>query len=392
MNMNTDEQQQQRTPVEEHHVHHVVNPVEDGPSPMNVVWSLILAMLTFLLVVVIVMAINMFAEEPQVDGPDGPGTTEQPGGSDTPDQPDTPDGPTVNPGPGTSDGDEKSYLISKDASAVELLSLADSGSYSGLYSHNAVLVDASDRTIVAGLEADVLIYPASMTKVMTLIVAMEQLTEEDMDQYVAMSADIVSRMQQENASGAGLEGGEELTVKDLLYAIAVESDCAASIQLAEYIAGSEEAFVQLMNDKAAEIGLFRTTFKNCTGLHDDAHVTTCRELASIMLLAMDNEDIKAMLSCEYYKTATNYYPGGRTFLSTFFSEVVGAYSKGGTQTQPSNGKVVAAKTGSTPEAGACLVSYFVSNTDQVYVMVSAGAVSSLAYVNDYIYVYENYAK
>ena len=294
---------------------------------------------------------------------------------------------TVTPGPGDNNPPESpSYIMDKNgAVTINKKVYADDV---GLYSDYAVLVNLDTNKIVAELNCDWKIYPASMTKIMTLLVACEQLKQEDMDRYVTMSADIIAEMQAQNASGWGFEAGEELKVIDLLYAVALESDCAASIQLAVYVAGSHEAFVQLMNDKVAELGLLATHFMNATGLHDDNHYTTCREMASIMAAALDNEQVKTLLSAERWEFSTNIRPG--RLYSTYFVDL---YNKmGKLPFFPDNGKIMAAKTGLTPEAGYCLATYMESTSGGRYVVITAKASSQLLYVEDYRYIYGKYAQ
>jgi D-alanyl-D-alanine carboxypeptidase (penicillin-binding protein 5/6) len=287
--------------------------------------------------------------------------------------------------PGEGDSEKPSYIMDK-AGAVAINKKTDGDV--GIYSKYAILVDLDTNKIVAERNCDEMIYPASMTKVMTLLVACERLQQSDMDRCVAMSADVIAAMQAQNASGWGFEPGEELRVIDLLYAVALESDCAASIQLAIYVAGSHEAFVQMMNDKVAELGLLATHFVNATGLHDNNHYTTSREMASIMAAAMDNEQVKTLLSCERWNFSTNIRSG--TFYSTYFVDLYNYMGK--LPFFPDKGEIVAAKTGLTDEAGYCLATYMESASGGRYVVITAKASSQLLYVEDYRYIYGKYAK
>ena len=281
-----------------------------------------------------------------------------------------------------------SFIMKKDGNTVTMDKkvLAED---IGLYSDYAILVDLDTNRIVAELNGDWRIYPASMTKVLTLLVACENLKEADMNQYVTFTADVITLMQSQNASGFGFKVGEEVKVIDLLYAIALESDCAASMQLGIYIAGSNEKFVQMMNDKVAELGLLSSHFENATGLHDPNHYTTCREMASIMAAAMANERVKALLSAEKHETTTNIH-GKVTFYSTYFADLYNFIVP--FPFFPDNGKIVAAKTGLTDEAGYCLATYMESNSGGRYIAITASANSQLLYVDDYRYIYGKYAK
>lgn len=372
----------------------------DRGSPMNLLWGMILVILSFLLIVVCILSIDIFSDatdnpiedssqhqgEPDPDHtstPD-PGPAE-PGHDDNPVDPE-PGVPTPGPGPELTPP-PKGYVIMTTPQTVTLdPNLLDS--------NYAVLVDVEERTIVAGYDYDVKMYPASMTKIMTLLVACERLNEAQMSDHVILAQDVVAQMQAEGASGVGFSAGDELTVKDLLYAVALESDGIASMMLARYVAGSEQAFVQMMNDKAVELGLISTSFRNPTGLHHDEHVTTCREMASIMIAAMDNEMVKTLLSTPSYKTTTKVYPRGLTFYSSYFVDVVEELRQIGYETSPSNGSVLAAKTGYTLEARYCLATLFVNKfEDKTYVAVTGHTVGMhLSCVRDYIRLYEDYTK
>ncbi len=380
----------QQEPVKNNEPHEHANDhagLNQTPSPVNnAFWGAVLVVLTVLLAVVIWLAIGVFRKSV----PDIPDNPDNPSGPSDPDNPDNPDDPNHPSTPDQPDNPGQMYLVAKSAATQEI-PVKDT-KINGVYSKYAVLVNLSNMEMVAELNADEVIYPASMTKVMTLLVACETLTEEQLDSYVTMSGDIITYMQQQDASGAGLEANEELKVRDLLYAIALESDCAASMQIAEFVAGSESAFVDMMNKKATDMGLIKTHFVNSHGLHDAEHVTTCREMASIMAAAMKNPLVKTLLSTESYECKTNIYTKRRSFYNTFFCDVVKPVRDAGFAVFPSNGKVIAAKTGMTDEAGCCLATYFESSVGNTYVMISAKASTSYMYVQDYLYVYETYAK
>lgn len=174
-------------------------------------------------------------------------------------------------------------------------------------SEAAVLVDITDNVTVVGKNADIRIYPASMTKVMTLLVACENvknpnelltLTSEMMDKY--------NKVKGTDTQGPSLElvwqEGYQVTVEDAMYMVIYGSDTYACWLLADYISGSEEKFVKLMNSKAEKLGFTGTNYTNCTGLFDVNHYTTCREMAAVMAAAMNNETAKTILTSisEYY--------------------------------------------------------------------------------------------
>lgn len=237
-------------------------------------------------------------------------------------------------------------------------------------SNNTILVEIGNSTCtsIAEKDADMRIYPASMTKVMSLLVACENLN--DISKTLTVSEEIAIYAAENEGSGFGLKIGEELTIKDLLYLTSYQSDTIAILTLAEHISGSEAAFVELMNEKAAELGLTNTHFSNCTGLHDDDNYTTCREMAAIMAYALDNPLCRELLtSYKGYRLITNKHPEEDlcTFYSTWYS--------GRFKDNPRLDTVVikGGKTGYTDEAGVCLVTFAESKaTDKTYINVIVG--------------------
>lgn len=142
---------------------------------------------------------------------------------------------------------------------------------------SAILMEASTGKVIYEKDADTKRPPASVTKVMTLLLIYEALengtiTKED----VVTTSEYASSM---GGSQVFLETGEEQTVDTLLKCIVVSSANDACVAMAEYISGSEEAFVEAMNKKAKELGMNNTVFKNCNGLDTDGHMTTARDIA-----------------------------------------------------------------------------------------------------------------
>ena len=246
----------------------------------------------------------------------------------------------------------------------------------------AVLVDCNNNTVIAAQGADDRIYPASMTKIMTIIVAVEQLGD-DLDATFIMTREIVDAAYAAGASVAGFAVGEVITAWDLLYGAALPSGADATDALAILAAGSEQAFVVLMNEKAVQLGLKNTQFANSSGLHDDNHYSTPREIAAIMAYAMENELCAEVLSARSYTTAaTPQHPEGITLYSTAFSRM--STDRFGSVT------LTAAKTGYTDEARFCLASYAESADGGRYVLVTAYGSDKYAPVYDCKYAYESF--
>lgn len=242
------------------------------------------------------------------------------------------------------------------------------------------LLCVEDNKLIAGRNSLEKIYPASMTKVMTLIVAVENM--DDMDDTFTMSYDIVHYLILQGASRAGFEEGEEVKIQDLLYGLILPSGADAAMALAEKISGSEEEFVKLMNKKCEELGLKNTHFMNTTGLHDKDQYTTPLEMTVIMSYAMQNEICAQILSTyEYTTEPTAFHPEGMELVSSMFSRLYGDEAEGAL--------IIAGKTGYTAEAGNCLVSFAVKGGKH-YAAVSAGASSKWHVVFDAFELYGNY--
>lgn len=242
----------------------------------------------------------------------------------------------------------------------------------------AVLVDLSTNQIIAERNPDTKLYPASMSKIMTMIVALEHLSDPSIT--FTMTSDILDPLKVEGASLAGFSDGEEVTVKDLLYGCGLSSGAEATTALAILVSGSENDFVALMNQKAQELGLVNTHFNNCTGLQDENHYTTATDLAMMMEYAMQNEQLKTILSTYQYTTSsTDQHPDGIQLESTTFEKMYGNEVEGMT--------IVAGKTGFTDEAGYCLLSYAEDGEGKGYVCVAAKSQGRKGAVYDTLNIY-----
>ncbi|MCD8022026.1 MAG: serine hydrolase [Lachnospiraceae bacterium] len=245
----------------------------------------------------------------------------------------------------------------EDADAVDVTVDLDS-----LYSPYAVLIDKSTGTVIGSKRSDETIYPASMTKILSVWVAIENI--ENLDASVTMSYDFYNELYAEGASQAGFEAGETTTIRELLYGALLPSGAECCMQLAIEAAGSEEGLVELMNQKVEELGLTGSHFTNCTGLHDDDQYTTVYEMALILQAALQNDTFRTVFTTHYHvMAATNVHPDGFTVWSTFFKNVADEIVTGG--------EILGAKTGYTQEAGLCLAT-LAQVGDREYILVTAG--------------------
>ncbi len=272
-----------------------------------------------------------------------------------------------------------------------LVSLANAG----LNSPHAALVDVSANKIIASSKSDKnnIIYPASLTKVMTLIVVFENLTSQNqLKEKITLDAEIVDKMVAEQSSGYGFRAGDVLTVEELIYSVILYSDGIACVTLADYIAGGETAFVKLMNDKATEMGLQNTLFQNSTGLHHKYHYSTCQDIAAIMMYAMKNPHCANVMTAQSFTLGSHFRPdSGSTY--TLYNQALHKSKF----TQPNKVTVTAAKTGYTgstedDESGYCFVSYGKTKDGKAYILVTAGADTVALRNQDTVTIYDNYAK
>ncbi len=183
----------------------------------------------------------------------------------------------------------------------------------GLSSNYAILMNAQTGEILASKQGDVRFSPASMTKVMTLIVACERLNTSDLDRKIVITKEIYDYSRAglyEDSSLFGFDIGDEATVRDLLYGIGMKSasDCVVPIVLD--VCESEEEFVALMNRRAQEMGLTDTHFDNAIGYESEQNYTTAAEMAMIMSVAMQCDLISDILCTSARSSQAYYYKDG----------------------------------------------------------------------------------
>ncbi|MBQ4505960.1 MAG: D-alanyl-D-alanine carboxypeptidase [Firmicutes bacterium] len=223
-----------------------------------------------------------------------------------------------------------------------------------LKAESAILIDLRSGDVLFEKDADSLRYPASTTKMVTAILAIEKLS---MDDVITADATVAST----GGSRLGLKNGDQMTVKDALYAMLIGSanDCASL--LAKAMAGSDLAFAEMMNQKLLEIGTTSTHFVNPHGLHDDDHYTTARDLAIIASYCMQNEIFADIVSRESYDATVN--SGGSSSVKTVETtnlllndekNVNRIYVYNNLRYCKYDG-CIGVKTGNTSEAGACLI-------------------------------------
>lgn len=193
----------------------------------------------------------------------------------------------------------------------------------------AIVLDVSTGRVLYEKNAGQRMAPASTTKMMTALVALERGNLAD---SVTVDAGDLAVW-----SSSGLQAGETLTLEDMLYTLLLPSDNAAAVAIARHIGGTEAAFVEMMNAKAAEWGLQDTHFVNPHGLDDPAHYSSAQDLAQIALHGLAEPTFARIVSTPAREV------GGRTLYN--LNELLGTYPG-----------AEGVKTGTTDEAGQCLVS------------------------------------
>ncbi|MBP1924967.1 D-alanyl-D-alanine carboxypeptidase (penicillin-binding protein 5/6) [Sedimentibacter acidaminivorans] len=264
----------------------------------------------------------------------------------------------------------KKFLFCFIVFSMILLNLNEANAQPSILCRSAVLIDADTGTILAGKDANKKMYPASTTKIMTAILAIEMgnlsdvITVDEKTPFEIIGSHIA------------LEPGEILTLKDLLYALMLPSANDAAAVIAKHYGGSTEEFAKLMNNKAKELGALNTHFANPHGLHDENHYTTATDLAIITKYAMQNETFRTIVGTKKYeiqptnkKTETRYFTNLNKMLYCSTSSQIHI---DGRWVSPLYDGTIGVKTGYTPEAGNCLVSYVEKNGTNLIVVAMNG--------------------
>lgn len=242
----------------------------------------------------------------------------------------------------------------------------------------ALLVDETCGLTLYAQNARDKLYPASITKVMTAILVLDAISKGQltMDQMVTASTGAMIDID-EDSSTAGIVPGEKMSVKDLLYCMLVVSANEAANILAEAVAGSREAFVAQMNQKAEELGCEKTHFVNPSGLHDPNHYTTCWDIYLMTRAAMQYDQFMTFCNTKAYEVPATNKSGARELHSTNF--LISTWRDTGYyyEREDINAYAEGIKTGSTDEAGRCLVSSAVCGDRRVISVVLGADVQDL---------------
>lgn len=250
-------------------------------------------------------------------------------------------------------------------------------------SSNAIFIDLRKNEILAQRAARQVIDPASMTKILTVLVAAEQIEEKNLDDKVTITIDITDYSYSNDCSSVGFAENERVTVQDLFYGTILPSGADAALALATYVAGSQEAFVELMNEKLQKLGLSDTAhFTNCVGLYDGAHRCTVYDMAMIMEAAMDNPLCREVMSAHTYTTsATAEHPDGITISNWFLRRI---------EDKETGAEIVCGKTGYVVQSGNCAASYGEDQNGNGYICVTADSTSAWRCIYDHVALYSEF--
>lgn len=295
-----------------------------------------------------------------------------------------------------------------------------------------VLIDLSDDSIVAKRDSDVVINPASMTKILTVLTATDMI--KDLDDTYVITQEEIQYAYAHDCSAVGFLEGETVTVRDLVYGTIVCSGADAAIGLANYCCGSQEAFVEKMNEKVEALELSDTAhFTNVVGIYDENLHCTMEDMAVILSTAIQNDLCRDVLSTRIYtttpdpsllpdkakvkstETGTDEAAGkagtddgqtlntetGETTEEEIPESLILVATKGieisnwfmrRIEDKQTGGEVLGAKTGYVSTAGSCAASYYKSASGKEYVCVTGDTYSSWRCIYDHVGIYRSLAR
>ena len=293
--------------------------------------------------------------------------------------------PQGNPAPsGTAVSGENTSSVKFGGNLQNLAKLSPGASTKTLSSeitaNYAVVFDLDKGSILAEKNSSQTMNPASMTKVMSLLLFAENIPNQD--KKLTITQDIISFVQQRGASNCGFIAGEEVAVKDLLYGVILPSGADAVLALCKEVSGSETKFAELMNKRAKEMGLSsQCYFQNATGLYHGTHHMTVKDMGQIMATAMQNPTARGVLMAENYQMSpTNKHANGLKFTNLFLQRI---------KTQDLGGaRVEMAKTGFVSQSKFCVVSSGKGKNGRNLLIVTGGSSGTWQAVRDQAALYK----
>lgn len=210
------------------------------------------------------------------------------------------------------------------------------------------------------------LYPASTTKILTALIALER---TEMTDVVTVAAEAGVDRFAADESTCGIEGGDKLTMKDLLYGMLLESGNDNAAAIACYISGSMEKFADLMNEKAEELLATHSHFVNSNGLHDEDHYTTAYDLYLIFNECIKHQEFIDIINTASYTATITSADGTERAMEWAPTN----YYQQGISEAPEGVTVIGGKTGTTDEAGSCLILLTKDHNQHPYISIIMGA-------------------
>ncbi len=253
---------------------------------------------------------------------------------------------------------------------------------SDVVSTYGILIDLADDSILEERNARERISPASMTKILTVLVAAEHLNENDLDNTMKITLEFTDYSYSNDLSAVGFAENEEVTVRDLLYGTILPSGGDAAIALATYVAGSEEAFVEMMNEKLEQMQLSDSThFTNVAGMYNEQHYSTVYDMAMILYAAINNPLCRDILNARTYTTSsTPEHPDGIQVSNWFLRRI---------EDKDCGLTVECAKTGFVVQSRNCAASFADDSDGHGYICVTADSTSGWRCIYDHVAIYSS---
>lgn len=229
---------------------------------------------------------------------------------------------------------------------------------------SSLCVNNTTNELISGINPHEIIYPASITKIMTALLVLEK---GDLNETVTINAPI--ELNDPMAVQIGLHVGDTITVNELMHGMLITSANDCAVALGRYIAGSDEAFVACMNQRAKELGATHTHFVNPHGLHSDNHYTTAYDLYLIFRELISHDEYRQIAGQANYTMQFTNNEGAKYSIPISNSNLFITQN----YDTPEGLTVVCGKTGTTNEAGYCLIVNAVDEQNQNYIAVICNA-------------------
>ena len=227
-----------------------------------------------------------------------------------------------------------------------------------MFSGHALLINLTTGDILFEHASDVRVYPASLTKIMTVLLGIEQAYGATM----TVRADF-AQLIYDNASIVGFEYGEQRLASEIFHGAMLPSGADATATIAYHVGGSYHGFVGLMNEKAQSLGMYDTHFMNASGLHHPNHYTTAYDIAILLSHALENSTFRTIFTTRVYSFINR--SGEEQYMhSTLFSNLWATEFEGG--------EIVGGRTGFTYAAGRCLATLATNGYDE-FILITLGA-------------------